>query len=175
MATKKKSKPAKKAAKKPAKKAAKQAAKRPAAKKKSAARSSARPKRRQPENLRLRQTTPSITVNDLQKSLAFYRDILGFAVHEEYKWEGKVMGYNLKAGAMTILLNQDDFALGRDRVKGVGFRLYLVTVQDIDKLAAQVELNGGTLATPPKDQEWGMRDFSVVDPDGFKISITKVL
>ncbi len=171
MATKKKSKPARKTARKPAKKAAR----RPAAKKKSAARSSAKPKRRQPENLRLRAVTPSITVNDLQKSLAFYRDILGFAVHEEYKWDGKVMGYNLKAGAMTILLNQDDFAMGRDRVKGVGFRLYLVTVQDIDKLAAQVELNGGTLASPPKDQEWGMRDFAVVDPDGFRISITKFL
>jgi len=30
---------------------------------------------------------------------------------------------------------------------------------------------GGTLDQPPTDQEWGMRDFSLTDPDGFKITI----
>jgi len=167
MATKKKA--AKKAARKPAKPARK-AAKRPAAKK-ATARTKAKPARRQPENLRLRLTSPSLTVNDLMKSVAFYRDVLGFVVEEEYKWEGKVMGVNLKAGAMSFLLSQDDFAKGRDRKKGEGFRIYCTTAQDVDKLAAQVEINGGTLATPPTDQDWGMRDFSIVDPDGFKLSI----
>jgi uncharacterized glyoxalase superfamily protein PhnB len=168
MATKKKA--AKKPARKPASPARK-AAKRPAAKK-AAARIKAKPARRQPENLRLRMTTPSLTVKDLMKSVAFYRDVLGFLVEEEYEWEGKVSGVNLKAGAMTFLLSQDDFAKGHDRKKGEGFRLYCITAQDIDKLAAQVEVNGGTLATPPTDQPWGMRDFSIVDPDGFKVSIS---
>ena len=33
---------------------------------------------------------------------------------------------------------------------------------------------GGMLDQPPTDQPWGMRDFSLTDPDGFKITIAKV-
>ena len=39
--------------------------------------------RKQPESFRVRQITPSITVNDLKKSIAFYTDGLGFLRSEE--------------------------------------------------------------------------------------------
>ena len=128
--------------------------------------------RRQPETLRLRALMPTFTVNDIQVSVAWYRDVLGFLVAEEYERDGKVMGVRIKAGATEFLLAQDDFAKGRDRQKGVGFRLFCVTSQDVDQLAAAVRERGGQLAQEPKDQPWGTRDFAVVDPDGFNISIT---
>jgi len=128
--------------------------------------------RRQPETLRLRRVMPALTVNDLQASLAWYRDVLGFIVAEEYSRDGKVMGVRLKAGDVELLLGQDDFAKGRDRQKGAALRLYCVTTQDVDYLAAAVRERGGTLAQEPADQPWGTRDFAVVDPDGFILSIT---
>ena len=128
--------------------------------------------RKKPETLRLRRVMPSLTVNDLQASLAWYRDVLGFIVAEEYKQDGKVLGVRLQAGSTEFLLGQDDFAKGRDRVKGAGLRLYCVTAQDIDELAAAVRARGGKLTQEPTDQPWGTRDFAVVDPDGFLISIT---
>ncbi len=124
------------------------------------------------ETLSLRSVMPALTVNDIQASIAWYRDVLGFIVAEEYQWEGKVMGARLKAGAVDLLLTQDDFAKGRDRTKGVGLRLYGLTVQDIDQVAAAVRERGGELAQEPKDQSWGTRDFAIVDPDGFNISIS---
>ena len=127
--------------------------------------------RKQPETLRLRDVTPSLTVNDLQASIAWYRDVLGFTVAEEYQRDGKVMGVRLIAGAATFLLGQDDFAKGRDRQKGVGFRLFCETAQDVDQLAAAIKARGGKLSQEPTDQPWGARDFAVVDPDGFNISI----
>ena len=63
----------------------------------------------------------SLTVNDLSKSLQFYTEGLGFEVEEEHEFEGEVRFVQLKAGAAQIGLGQDDFALGRDRVKGVVF------------------------------------------------------
>lgn len=125
-----------------------------------------------PETLRLRSITPSLTVNDIQASLAWYRDVLGFLVGQEMKHDGKLMGAVLKAGAAEIYLIQDDFAKGRDRRKGVGFRLYCNTAQDVDQLAAAITARGGVLAEPPKDQPWGVRDFAVTDPDGFLISFS---
>ena len=127
--------------------------------------------RKQPETLRLRDVSPSLTVNDLQASVAWYRDVLGFTVAEEYQMDGKVMGVRLVAGSATFLLGQDDFAKGRDRQKGVGFRLFCETAQDVDQLAAAIKARGGKLSQEPTDQPWGARDFAVVDPDGFNISI----
>ena len=128
--------------------------------------------RRQPETLRLRAVMPAITASDLQASVAWYRDVLGFTVAEEYKRDDKVMGVRLRAGSVDLLLGQDDFAKGRDRQKGQGLRLFWVTAQDVDKLAADIKARGGQLAHEPTDQPWGTRDFAVVDPDGFSISIT---
>jgi len=128
--------------------------------------------RSQPETLSLSSVMPALTVNDIQASIAWYRDVLGFTVAEEYQREGTVLGARLKAGASEVLLAQDDFAKGRDRKKGVGLRLYCLTAQDIDQLAAGVRKRGGELAQEPTDQPWGARDFAVVDPDGFNISIS---
>jgi uncharacterized glyoxalase superfamily protein PhnB len=112
-------------------------------------------------------------VNDVEKSLAFYRDVLGFTVGERWEREGKLEGAELKAGSAFFMIGQDDWAKGRDRRKGEGFRIYCETVQDVDELAARVKARGGTLTHEPRDQPWGMRDFGVIDPDGFKITIWK--
>jgi len=124
------------------------------------------------DRLELQSITPFLTANDLQASIAWYRDILGFSVAEEYKMNDKVMGVRMQAGAVQLMIGQDDFAKGRDRVKGVALRFYFQTNQDIDELAAAVRERGGKLTQEPTDQPWGRRDFAVVDPDGFTISIT---
>lgn len=127
--------------------------------------------RKQPETLRLRRATPSLTVNDLPKSLAWYRDVLGFLVGELWKDGGKLMGAELRTGTVTFILGQDDWRKGRDRKKGEGFRIYCTTAQNVDKLAAQIKAKGGVLDHEPQDEPWGVRDFGVTDPDGFKITI----
>jgi uncharacterized glyoxalase superfamily protein PhnB len=154
------------------KKNAKTAKKRAAARRKPAARrKAARPTRTQPETLRLRSVAPSFTVGDVGKSLAWYRDVLGFVAGDRWEKDGKLAGVELVAGSVTFMIGQDDWKKGRDRVKGEGFRIYCNTVQDVDALAKRIKAHGGTLAQEPADQPWGMRDFAVVDPDGFKITI----
>ena len=115
---------------------------------------------------------PAITVNDLGASIAWYRDVMGFVVAREIEHEGQRVGAMISAGGVQFLLGQDDFAKGRDRQKGIGFRLYCVSEQDIDELAAGIKARGGTLDQEPTDQPWGARDFGLTDPDGFKITIS---
>ncbi len=127
--------------------------------------------RKQPETLRLRSVSPSLTVNDIHASIAWYCNVLGFIVVDEWNHEGKLLGVTLRAGAVDLLLGQDDFAKGRDRPKGVGFRLYCQTVQDVDTVANAIKARGGSLEREPTTHSWGVRDFAIVDPDGFKISV----
>jgi uncharacterized glyoxalase superfamily protein PhnB len=124
-----------------------------------------------PETLKMSSASPGFTVNDLQKSLAWYRDVLGFAVDERWEHEGKLMGVSLRAGSVIFMIGQDDWKKGRDRKKGEGFRLYCETTQDVDAVAKKIQARGGKLDQQPADQPWGTRDFAVTDPDGFKITI----
>lgn len=120
----------------------------------------------------LRSGTPILTVADIHVSIGWYRDILGLGLAQEWKSDkGEVMGATLSAGGLDVSLAQDDFAKGRDRVKGVGLRFYCETDQDVDQLAADIKGRGGALDHEPTTQPWGARDFGITDPDGFKISI----
>lgn len=130
-----------------------------------------RPERGQPESLRLRQISPSITCNDLDKSIAWYRDVLGFTVGERWEQDGELMGVQMKAGVCDLMLNQDDFAKGRDRKKGEAMRLWLSTVQDIDALAVRAKAYGVKLDYEPRSLEWGDRAFGISDPDGIKLTV----
>jgi predicted lactoylglutathione lyase len=128
--------------------------------------------RQQPESLRFRSVMPTFTVNDLQLSLAWYRDGLGFFVAERYEDGGRLEGVMLKAGACEFGLSQDDFSKGRDRAKGVGFRLWCTTTQDVDALAERLRAFGGTIAEEPGDR-WDAYSFTAQDPDGFKLTIMR--
>jgi uncharacterized glyoxalase superfamily protein PhnB len=149
---------------------AKRAVSRKVAPRKTAGRSKITP-RHQPESLRLRSASPSLTVGDVQKSLAFYRDVLGFTEKERWQQDGVLRGVEMTAGNVSVWLGQDDWKKGRDRIKGQGFRLYCSTRQDVDALAAQIRARGGTLAEEPTDMSWGARALGIVDPDGFAITI----
>jgi uncharacterized glyoxalase superfamily protein PhnB len=128
--------------------------------------------RRSPETLRLRAITPGVTVNDLQRSLAFYTDVLGFMVKERWNDDnGRLNGVMLIAGVCELGLSQDDWAKGRDRTKGVGMRLWCETAQDLDAMAARLKAAGARLTEEPKDQPWGARSLSLDDPDGYHLTI----
>jgi uncharacterized glyoxalase superfamily protein PhnB len=129
--------------------------------------------RRQPETLRLRTASAGFTVNDIAKSMAWYCDVLGCVVVDRWEREGKLMGATLRAGKVDFYLGQDDWRKGRDRQKGEGFRLYCVTAQEVETLAADIKARGGTLLHEPQTEPWGERDFAIADPDGFKITISQ--
>lgn len=150
----------------------KKTARTPAARRVAARRKTARPSRpgrASGGGSGLRSVAPGFTVNDVEKSIAWYRDVLGFSIAERWEDEGRLLGAAMRSGDVTVNLNQDDWKLGRDRVKGVGTRLYITTGPLIDRLADAIKTRGGALAQEPHD-DWGMRTFSLADPDGYKMT-----
>lgn len=128
-------------------------------------------RRTEPESLRLRSLSPALTVGDLERSLRFYVDALGFTVEERWEEEGKLQGVMLLAGTCHVGLSQDDWKKGRERPKGIGFRLFAETAQDLDALAARLRQHG-VETDGPKVEPWGTRALTVTDPDGFKITLS---
>ena len=150
--------------------------KKTAARRRAPSRAAAQPDRRKktPETLRLREFQPSFTVSDLDRSIRFYTDVLGFTAGERFTDDsGALRGVMLKAGACSLGLSQDDWAKGRDRQRGVAVRIWCTTTQDVDALAARIKAGGGNLTAEPTDEPWGGRSLSVDDPDGFHLTIYK--
>ncbi len=119
----------------------------------------------------------SITCKDLDASIRFYRDAVGFAVEATYETEGKVTTAVVAAGSCRIVLNQDDGKLGWTRIKGQGFYLQInvASLADVDAAAARIKAAGGSLTDEPADRPWGVRMFQFRDLDGFKLGVSAPL
>jgi uncharacterized glyoxalase superfamily protein PhnB len=119
----------------------------------------------------------SITCKDLEASIRFYQDAIGFAVAQKFERDGKVVAAVITAGTIHIVLNQDDGKLGWDRIKGQGLYLQInvAGLADVDAAAARIKAAGGTLLSEPADRPWGARMFQFKDLDGFKLGVSTPL
>jgi len=115
----------------------------------------------------------SLTVNDVETSVAWYRDVLGFSVERRHERDGKLVAVSLREGDVRLLVAQDDGAKGSSRTKGTGLSLQITTSDDVDAIAARVKRRGGALDTEPTDMPWGVRVIRLQDPDGFKLVIAR--
>ena len=116
--------------------------------------------------------TVSLTAKDLQTSVAWYRDVLGFTVAYEIPRDGRVVAVSMRGGAIRIIVNQDDGGRGWERTKGEGFSLSFTTAESVDDIAARIKARGWTLDAEPEDKPWGARVFRMRDPDGYRLSVS---
>jgi uncharacterized glyoxalase superfamily protein PhnB len=119
----------------------------------------------------------SLTCKDLEASIRFYREAIGFAVAQSFEHEGKVVAAVVASGNCRIVLNQDDGKFGWDRIKGQGFYLQInvPVAADVDAAAARIKAAGGALLSEPEDRPWGARMFQFNDLDGFKLGVSTPL
>jgi uncharacterized glyoxalase superfamily protein PhnB len=102
-------------------------------------------------------------VADIGKSLAYYRDALGFDVTFRY---GEPLFY--------ACLCRDEVALhllAANKSKQLpGHGGLCVFVKDIDAVHAELVERGAKVIKAPQDYAYGMRDFDLVDLDGNRIT-----
>jgi uncharacterized glyoxalase superfamily protein PhnB len=114
----------------------------------------------------------ALTVQSLDRSVAWYREALGFSVDRSHERNGRVVAVSLRAGSVRLLLSQDDGAKGLERAKGEGISLQISISQSADELAARIKRTGTTLDTEPTSMPWGVRILRLRDPDGFRFTIS---
>jgi len=134
--------------------------------------SEAPPERHRPETLRLRTLTPALTVSDLESSLAWYCDTVGFIVVQKWEEDGKIAGAVVEAGRIRLFLVQNDKEPKVPDTQTMQF--YCSSAQDIDGLAAAIQSRGGVLDKVPANQPWGARSFDLLDPDGVRLTISSI-
>lgn len=103
-----------------------------------------------------------VSVAELDRGLAFYRDALGFA--EKYR-AGDAAMLGLPGGTLELLLHQ------RPPTPGPAAIAASFLVDDVDAATAAAERGGGTVVEAPADQPWGERQSVLTDPDGHVICL----
>ena len=124
------------------------------------------------EELAGRSLEAALTVKNLEASVAWYTDTLGFTVDRTHERGGRLIAVSIRAGTVRLLLAEDDGAKGLDRVKGDGLSLQITIEQDVDAVASRIQDRGWVLDTPPVTGPHGLRVFRLRDPDGFRITIS---
>lgn len=125
----------------------------------------------------IKRLQPDLMVKSIERSVEFYRDVLGFEVVGEMSGpDGKVSHAEVTLGAASLMFDRLDWAPHlANQSLGAGINLY-ITVEDtvdIDAYYARLREKGAAITQEIKDQFWGDRHFSLVDPDGYSISFAK--
>jgi lactoylglutathione lyase len=111
-------------------------------------------------------------VSDLERSVAFYRDVIGVAV----KLEGDGYVELATQGARFGLYDRNrlDELTGQDREppdRPGGEVVFLV--EDVDAEAERLRTAGVVILKGPVDRPWGHRTLHVADPDGFVVELAQ--
>jgi uncharacterized glyoxalase superfamily protein PhnB len=121
---------------------------------------------------------PALAVADIERSVRFYTEVLGFATQFTLPGEdGKLVHASVGRGDASIMFGRLDAGNPHDQgALGKGVVLYSTVgdEEDIDALFAHARAAGAEVRQEPTDQFWGHRDWGVADPDGYLIWVSKV-
>ena len=103
---------------------------------------------------------PVFHVSDVDASVRFYTEVLGFAQAFRY---GTYVG--LKMGRCELHICPPD-----DSGPRIGGGNAYIICDEVDEYYRKIKAAGAKPASEPGDRRYGMRDFVVHDPDGNQLS-----
>lgn len=106
-------------------------------------------------------------VSDLQKSIDFYTDKLGF--EKTFEWGEPVYYAVVKRGGVGIHLTKRSDGIRPSKYH----RALYVFVNDIDKVYEELRSQDIRIVNDIEDRDYKMKDFDIEDPDGFIITFGK--
>ena len=130
------------------------------------------------------QLSVAFLCREMAKSIQFYRDTLGFTLKECWPDEQKAQYASLSLHGQTIMLSSTgaeagcgseavaDFhtanAEAMEAATGGGVLVY-IPVEDVDAYHQTISSGGAQPICEPETQFYGIRDFALQDPDGYRL------
>lgn len=100
---------------------------------------------------------------DRERSLAFYRDVLGLAISREFP------------GGTVFFLGQGYLELSGTAERGPSpDQVLWLQVRDVRAEFARLRDLGVTVVSEPMRQPWGLDEAWIADPDGMRLALVEV-
>lgn len=120
--------------------------------------------------------TPNLVVANVEASLRFYEDVLGFSRGMRVPEKPPFVFASVVSGPVEIFLNDRSTVTKENPQMGGltpgGGNTMFIEVEDVDGLHAQIE-SGVQVVMPLVTQWYGMREFAITDPDGYVITFAQ--
>jgi uncharacterized glyoxalase superfamily protein PhnB len=123
-----------------------------------------------------RKLTPNLLVASVERSLAFYTDVLGFSRGLTVPDASPLVFASVTSGSLEIFFNDAATAVKEypsflGRPIGATGTLF-IEVEGIDALHDRLT-DTATIVMPIVTQWYGMREFAISDPDGYVITFAE--
>jgi uncharacterized glyoxalase superfamily protein PhnB len=122
----------------------------------------------------LKNLIPMLNVSDIEASVEFYREALGFEVVSDPKALKQWRWATIRCGGTELMLSQTESGPGLGecddpQTSTAWPSIFYFYPDDVARLYTEV-IDRGFQPTPLQDTIYGMREFSLRDPDGHMLS-----
>jgi uncharacterized glyoxalase superfamily protein PhnB len=117
----------------------------------------AEPDRPRPSRM-MQSIMPELPLDDVPRGVAYYRDVLGFDVN----YQQHDIGVMDRDATRLLLIARTE------RHRGIGSCCFYV--EDVDALYEELVTKGANVQGFPVSRPWGLREFSVLDLEGNRLS-----
>jgi uncharacterized glyoxalase superfamily protein PhnB len=120
--------------------------------------------------------TPNLLVENVERSLAFYVDTLGFARGMAVPDESPLVFASVTSGAVEIFFNDAETAVkeypafGGKPIGATG--TMFIEVEGVDALHDRLKTRV-KIVMPLVTQFYGLREFAIEDPDGYIVTFAE--
>ena len=119
--------------------------------------------------MKLNSLIPLVDVCDVERSIDFYENALGFNIEDKLIWNGEIEWALLSSGQVHIMLSNGDEP--RDDTYAVPKNgVFFIYPDDIDGLYRSLQAKGFETSALQSGQR-GAREFYLQDPDGYDIEV----
>jgi uncharacterized glyoxalase superfamily protein PhnB len=124
----------------------------------------------------VKKLTPNLVVSNVERSVAFYCDTLGFTLAQKVPDQSPLVFASVQSGGVEVFFNAPEPAIAeypafKSRPIGGTLTLFMEVegIQALhDALAGRVKI------VMPLERKWyGVTEFAIVDPDGYVITFAE--
>jgi uncharacterized glyoxalase superfamily protein PhnB len=110
---------------------------------------------------------PLLFVRDIEASVAFYQDRLGFDLAATWKPNDHLAWCRLQRDGSALMLQQAEAEDGPAAGRGHGVSFYF-NCDDVDLFYREV-VDRGLMVKPPTTAHYGEKQLHLRDPDGYQL------
>jgi uncharacterized glyoxalase superfamily protein PhnB len=119
--------------------------------------------------------SPTLAVRNMKETIQFYRDSLGFKMGMAFPDADNPEYVDLsKDGMVLMFIPAQNVGIGIRQKLGIGVNLYMQINGDIDEYCRELKNRGVRIVVDIKDEPYGIRDFTVEDINGYKLTFNQV-
>ena len=119
--------------------------------------------------------SPTLAVRNMKQTIQFYEDSLGFKMGMAFPNTDNPEYADLsKDGVVVMFIPTGNVGIGAKEKLGVGVNLYMQIDGNIDEYYNELKNKGVKIVVDIKDEPYGIRDFTVEDINGYKLTFNQV-